>query len=83
MQEEPGVFPRHERALTSLDRWTQSSGAPLLVIDPLGEDNDLRIGMASFGVHVTWARSALDGLIEFGRTSPCAVRGRGYSLTLT
>ena len=29
--------------------------------------------MASRGVHVTWVRSALDGLVEFGRTNPRAV----------
>jgi DNA-binding response OmpR family regulator len=73
MHDHPRVSPRHERALKSLDRWTQTNGAPLLVIDPMGEDDDLRGGMAARGVHVTWARSALDGLVEFGRTDPRAV----------
>src|SRR5215207_7485990 len=73
MHEEAKVFPRHQRALESLDRWTQASGAPLLVIDPIGDGESLRVGMASRGVNVTWARSALDGLVAFGRTNPRAV----------
>ena len=70
MREDAKVFPRHQRALESLDRWTQASGAPLLVIDPIGDGESLRVGMASRGVNVTWVRSALDGLVEFGRTNP-------------
>lgn len=73
MREDAKVFPRHQRALESLDRWTQASGAPLLVIDPIGDGESLRVGMASRGVNVTWVRSALDGLVEFGRTNPRAV----------
>jgi two-component system, OmpR family, response regulator len=73
MHEDTKVFPRHQRALRSLDRWTQASGAPLLVIDPIGDGESLRVGMAPRGVNVTWVRSALDGLVEFGRTNPRAV----------
>jgi DNA-binding response OmpR family regulator len=72
-QDAPKVFPRLERALQSLDRWAQASGAPLLVIDPIGDSEGLRSGMVARGVHVTWVRSALDGLVEFGRTNPRAV----------
>jgi len=73
MHEDAKVFPRHQRALQSLDRWTQANGAPLLVIDPIGDGESLRVGMAPRGVNVTWVRSALDGLVEFGRTNPRAV----------
>src|SRR5215207_154189 len=73
MQQDQKVSSRHQRALQSLDRWTRANGAPLLVIDPIGDVEALRSGMASRGVHVTWVRSALDGLVEFGRTNPRAV----------
>jgi two-component system, OmpR family, response regulator len=72
--------------------------ARLLVVDARGDRERLRDDLAARGVHVTWAGSTLDGLVEFGRTEPTAViiapdapggvarirriRGGGYSLTL-
>jgi two-component system, OmpR family, response regulator len=54
-------------------RWTEATGAHLLVVDPRGDNTDLRAAMISRGVHTTWVGSTLDGLIEFGRTNPAAI----------
>ena len=54
-------------------RWNESPGARLLVVDARGDRERLRDDLAARGVHVTWAGSTLDGLIEFGRTEPTAV----------
>ena len=56
-----------------LHRWTQTTGAQLLMVDPVRDDGSLAEAMASHGVHVTWASSTLDALVEFGRTDPHAV----------
>ena len=54
-------------------RWNETPGARLLVVDARGDRERLRDDLAVRGVHVTWAGSTLDGLIEFGRTEPTAV----------
>jgi hypothetical protein len=54
-------------------RWNESRVARLLVVDARGDRERLRDDLAVRGVHVTWAGSTLDGLVEFGRTEPTAV----------
>ena len=54
-------------------RWNESPVARLLVVDARGDRERLRDDLAARGVHVTWAGSTLDGLVEFGRTEPTAV----------
>jgi DNA-binding response OmpR family regulator len=58
---------------TYLHRWAETAGAHLLVVDPDSAPDTLSDAMAARGVHVTWARSTIDGLIEFGRLDPQAV----------
>lgn len=60
-----------ERA--GLQRWVETAGAHLLVVDPHADDAGLTAAMAARGVHVTWVASMLDGLVAFGRTAPHAV----------
>ena len=55
------------------DHWTEATGAHLLVVDPRGDDAQTRAFMNARGVHVTWVRSTLDGLVEYGRVKPYAV----------
>lgn len=55
------------------EHWTEATGAHLLVVDPRGDDDQMRSDMGARGVHVTWVESTLDGLIEFGRMRPYAV----------
>jgi DNA-binding response OmpR family regulator len=65
--------PRQRSIRASAERWTEATGAHLLVVDPHGDGEQLRSEMAARGVHITWVGSTLDGLIEFGRTNPNAV----------
>ena len=55
------------------DHWTEATGAHLLVVDPRDDDVPTRAFMNARGVHVTWVRSTLDGLVEYGRVKPYAV----------
>ncbi|WP_295656860.1 response regulator transcription factor [uncultured Nocardioides sp.] len=64
---------RRPTARTHSGRWTETSGAHLLVVDPLGDDPAVRDDMSTRGVHVTWVGSTVDGLVEFGRMRPNAV----------
>jgi two-component system OmpR family response regulator len=68
---------RHEGVRLANERWTEQTGARLLVVDPLvdeGENGiDLREPLGLRGVHVTEVASALDGLVALGRTNPEAV----------
>lgn len=68
-----GLPPRQAVARTYLHKWTEASGAHLLVVDPFADDEALRKSLAARGVHVTCVASTVDGLIEFGRTNPNAV----------
>ena len=72
-EQERRLVLRDERATQTVNRWTKTCGAPLLVIDPVAEDGELRDGLAARGVHLTWVTDALDGLIEFGLASPRVV----------
>jgi DNA-binding response OmpR family regulator len=54
-------------------RWTEATGAHLLVVDPLRHGDDLGTGLAVRGIHVTVVGSTVDGLVEFGRTNAAAV----------
>ena len=65
--------PRQAAARSYLHRWTEATGAHLLVVDPFVAGAPLREALAGRGVHVTCVESAVDGLIEFGRTNPNAV----------
>lgn len=56
-----------------LHRWAETAGAQLLVVDPEDPPARLAEAMAARGVHLTWARSTVDGLVEFGRLDPHAV----------
>lgn len=56
-----------------LHRWPETVGPQLLVVDPAGADAGLSDGMAGRGVHVTWASSTVDGLVELGRLDPHTV----------
>jgi len=66
----PEARVRHES-------WTETTGAHLLVVDPdLDENGDgaaLREELAARWVHVILVRSALDGLVAFGRIDPDAI----------
>lgn len=64
---------RRQSVRAYLRRWTETSGAQLLVVDPAGDENGLAEAMAGHGVHVTWVADTLDGLVEFGRVDPHAV----------
>ena len=64
---------RETAVRTYLHRWAETAGAHLLVVDPEAQSDQLSDAMAARGVHVTWARSTVDGLIEFGRLDPHAV----------
>ena len=64
---------RETAVRTYLHRWAETAGAHLLVVDPGSESGGLSDAMAARGVHVTWTRSTVDGLIEFGRLDPQAV----------
>lgn len=64
---------RETAVRTYLHRWAEAAGAHLLVVDPQEESDSLSEAMAARGVHVTWARTTTDGLIEFGRHDPQAV----------
>lgn len=64
---------RETAVRTYLHRWAETAGAHLLVVDPDHESEQLSDAMAARGVHVTWTRSTVDGLIEFGRLDPQAV----------
>ncbi len=68
-----GRRPRQFSVRAHAGRWNESPGARLLVVDARGDRERLRDDLAARGVHVTWAGSTLDGLIEFGRTEPTAV----------
>lgn len=63
---------RTASARASSRRWTEATGAHVLVVDPVVEERFQR-DMATRGVHVTAVASTLDGLVEFGRTAPYAV----------
>ena len=65
--------PRESSVRGPADRWTEATGAQLLVVDPRGDGERLRNDLACRGVHVTVVGSTLDGLIAFGRTDPNAV----------
>lgn len=65
--------PRRTSARAHLQRWVETAGAQLLVVDPRGDVAGLGEAMAARGVHVTWARTMLEGLVAFGRTRPHAV----------
>jgi DNA-binding response OmpR family regulator len=67
------ALPRHVVARNYVHQWTEATGAHLLVVDPFVDGEPLRESMARRGIHVTWVESAVDGLIEFGRTNPSAV----------
>ncbi len=64
---------RRQSVRAYLRRWAETTGAQLLVVDPVVDEGALAEGMAGHGVHVTWVASTLDGLVEFGRTDPHAV----------
>lgn len=64
---------RRQSVRAYLHRWTASTGAQLLVVDPEGDTAGLAEAMAGHGVHVTWVDDTLDGLVEFGRIDPHAV----------
>lgn len=64
---------RRQSVRAYLHRWAETTGAQLLVVDPVVDEGTLAEGMAGHGVHVTWVASTLDGLVEFGRTDPHAV----------
>lgn len=69
----PVALPaRTAAARASSLRWTRTTGAHVLLVDPLA-DEQFRLDMASRGVHVTAVASTLDGLVEFGRTAPYAI----------
>lgn len=59
--------------LGSHQRWVAASGTHLLVVDPEAEQEGLRDAFAGRGIHLTWATSTTDALVEFGRTDPPAV----------
>jgi hypothetical protein len=70
-------------------RWNESRVARLLVVDARGDRERLRDDLAVRGVHVTWAGSTLDGLVEFGRNRadrchrcPRRTRGAGHRVRL-
>ncbi len=64
---------RRQSVRAYFHRWTETSGAQLLVVDPAGDEFGLADAMAGHGVHVTWVGDTLDGLVEFGRVDPHAV----------
>ena len=64
---------REETAHAYLHRWAETSGVQLLVVDPLPDRAALTDALAGRGVHVVWADSTVDGLVEFGRVHPNAV----------
>lgn len=64
---------REDAVRTYLHRWVEAAGAQLLVVDPSAADGGLSAAMAGRGVHVTWVRSTIDALVEFGRLDPQAV----------
>ncbi|MEV4999830.1 response regulator transcription factor [Nocardioides sp. LML1-1-1.1] len=68
-----GRDARRQSVRAYLHRWTETTGAQLLVVDPRPDEGALADGMAGHGVHVTWVGSTLDALVEFGRTDPHAV----------
>jgi len=75
---EPGAgrvrrSPREDSARVYLHRWAEAAGAQLLVVDPLPEQESLTDAMAGRGVHLVWADTTLDALVEFGRVHPNAV----------
>jgi two-component system, OmpR family, response regulator len=80
----PALPHRQAAARASTQRWTEATGAHLLVIDP---DADIQVAddMSARGVHVTAVSSTIDGLILFGRTNPQAIvlatRAPGVSAT--
>jgi DNA-binding response OmpR family regulator len=63
---------RTASARASTRRWTEATGAHVLAVDPVA-DEQFGLDMASRGVHVTSVASTLDGLVEFGRTAPYAI----------
>lgn len=63
---------RTAAARASSRRWTETTGAHVLVVDPVA-DEQFQLDMASRGVHVTTVASTLDALVEFGRTAPYAI----------
>lgn len=64
---------RGDSARAYLHRWAETAGTQLLVIDPLPAQGPLTDALAGHGVHVVWADSTVDGLVEFGRVHPTAV----------
>jgi two-component system OmpR family response regulator len=69
----PTALPRRQAAaLASAQRWTEATGAHLLVVDP-EVDHQIAYDMSARGVHVTAVNSTIDALIQFGRTSPQAI----------
>lgn len=73
MSVELGPRSGEGRPATRHDRWVESAGAHLLVVDPHEDDGRLVEAMAARGVHVTWVGSMYDALVAFGRTEPHAV----------
>jgi DNA-binding response OmpR family regulator len=68
-----GAVPaRTASARASARRWTEVTGAHVLAVDPV-VDEQFRLDMTSRGVHVTSVASTVDGLVEFGRTAPYAI----------
>lgn len=64
---------RESMVRSYLHRWAEAAGAQMLVVDPAAADDALIDAMAGRGVHVTWARTTTEALVEFGRLSPHAV----------
>lgn len=64
---------REDTVRTYLHRWAETAGAQLLVVDAHAEREPLTAAMAGRGVHLVWAESTVDGLVEFGRIHPTAV----------
>lgn len=64
---------REDSARAYLHRWAETAGTQLLVVDPFPDREPLTDAMAGRGVHVVWADSTVDGLVEFGRIHPNAV----------
>lgn len=64
---------RGDSARAYLHRWAETAGTQLLVVDPLPAQGQLTDELAGRGVHVVWADSTVDGLVEFGRVHPTAV----------
>jgi len=71
--ERVGRSSREAAVRDYLHRWAETAGAQVLVVDPLPDREGLTDAMAGRGVHMVWADSTIDGLVEFGRVHPNAV----------